>query len=91
MSGPCPAAPLLDEDRPLLAALARLEAEAGHPVDAHRLGALLHLRSAWGAKWRQRLGRLLRQYEREGRLRRVEALPWRKGLTLAERAGGWTL
>jgi hypothetical protein len=72
----CPlSTPTLDESRPILAALTHLEQRDGLPVDGGQLAAFLSLREMWGLRWRQRLGRLLRQYEREGRLRRVAARP----------------
>ena len=53
------------------------------PVDGRQIGEALHLRAEWGARWRTRLGRLLRSYERSGRVRRVRARPW------AGRPAGW--
>lgn len=83
-----------DESRPILAALSLLEAETGCPVDGEQLASLLHLRGAWGPRWRQRLGRLLRQYEREGRVRRVPPRDRRasdpRG-TPARVPGGWSV
>ena len=46
------------------------------PVDGHDIDEALHLRAQWGARWRTRLGRLLRSYERSGRVRRAKARPW---------------
>jgi hypothetical protein len=91
----CPlSTPTLDESRPILAALSLLEAETGCPVDGEQLASLLHLRAAWGPRWRQRLGRLLRQYEREGRVRRVPPRDRRasdpRG-TPARVPGGWSV
>lgn len=81
----CPlSTPTPDEVHPILAALSLLEAETGCPVDGEQLASLLHLRGAWGPRWRQRLGSLLRGWEREGRVRRAEAKPW------AKRPGGGT-
>lgn len=72
---PCPPPAWHDESRPLLAGLAYLEQRDGLPVDGEQLAAFLLLRSTWGRRWRQRLGGLLRQWEREGRVRRVAARP----------------
>lgn len=91
-ASPCP--PRYDESRPILAALTYLEQRDGLPVDGEQLASLLHLRGAWGPRWRQRLGRLLRQYEREGRLRRVPPRDRRasdpRG-TPARVPGGWSV
>lgn len=97
---PAPAAqeprstPTLDESRPILAALTHLEQRDGLPVDGEALASFLLLRSTWGPRWRQRLGRLLRQYEREGRLRRVPTRDRRasdpRG-TPARVPGGWSV
>jgi hypothetical protein len=83
-----------DESRPILAALTHLEQRDGLPVDGEQLASMLHLRGAWGPRWRQRLGRLLRQYEREGRVRRVASRRRRasdpRG-TPALVPGGWSV
>ena len=91
----CPSnTPTTDEVRPILAAMSLLEAETGCPVDGEQLASLLHLRGAWGHRWRQRLGSLLRQYAREGRLRRVAPRDRRasdpRG-TPARVPGGWSV
>jgi len=78
------------EAHPLLAALAHLEAAIHAPVDGEQLAALLHLRSAWGPRWRQRLGLLLCRYERVGRVRRVGARR-ADGRGREKRQAGWSV
>jgi hypothetical protein len=91
-ASPCP--PWYDESRPILAALTYLEQRDGLPVDGGQLAAFLSLREMWGRRWRQRLGKLLRQWEREGRVRRVPPRDRRasdpRG-TPARVPGGWSV
>lgn len=73
------------------AILARLLA-AGYPVPLDDLGRALDLPAEWGASWRSRLGRLLRQYQAEGRAQWIPARrrrPTDPTGTPARIPGGW--